>query len=85
MKIMRDKSPIAHVEKVKCPVFLMIGKDDLRVPCSQGLEYYHNLKGLGKEVDMNMYDDNHPLGKIPNHSNCFVNSVLFFKIILGIE
>lgn len=85
LKIMFEKSPIFHIEKVQTPVFLMIGKDDLRVPCSQGVEYYHNLKALGKNVDMNMYEDNHPLAKVQNHANVFVNSVLFFKIILGIE
>ena len=85
MKIMYGKSPIAHVDRVKNPVFLMIGKDDLRVPHSQGMEYYHNLKALGKPVDMNLYEDNHPLGKVHNHANVFINTVLFFKTILGIE
>ena len=82
MKDMFEKSPIYHVEKVKAPVFLMIGKDDLRVPPSQGVEYYHNLKALGKKVDMNWYEDNHPLGKVNNHSNVFINSVLFYLSIL---
>ena len=85
MQLMYEKSPISHIENVKAPVYLMIGKDDLRVPPSQGIEYYHNLKALGKNVDMNMYEDNHPLGKVNNHSNVFINSVLFYKSILGIE
>lgn len=64
LKDMFDKSPISHVDKVKAPIFLAIGKVDLRVPPSQGLAYYHNLKARGKKVKMNVYDDNHPLGKV---------------------
>ena len=83
LQVMYEKSPIFHVNSVKAPVYLMIGKDDLRVPPSQGIEYYRNLKGLGKQVDMNYYEDNHPLGKPINHCNVFINTVLFFKAILG--
>ena len=51
MRVMYEKSPIAHVKKVKTPVMLNIGKVDLRVPPSQGHEYYHALKALGKYVE----------------------------------
>ena len=51
MRVMYERSPIAHVKKVKTPVMLNIGKVDLRVPPSQGYEYYHALKALGKYVE----------------------------------
>ncbi len=35
-----EMSPIAHASKVEAPVFLMLGKGDLRVPHSQGIEYW---------------------------------------------
>ena len=38
-----------------------------------------------EDVDVNMYEDNHPLGKVGNHANCFINTVLFFKTILKME
>ena len=85
MEQMYQKSPIQYVKDVQAPVYLMIGKDDLRVPPSQGVEYYHNMKAHSKLVDMNWYEDNHPLGKVNNHCNVFINTVLFFKIILGME
>ena len=85
LKQMYEKSPVQYIKDVQAPVYLMIGKDDLRVPPSQGVEYYHNMKAHGKMVDMNLYEDNHPLGKVNNHTNVFINSVLFFKIILGME
>ncbi|KAF8438494.1 Alpha/Beta hydrolase protein [Boletus edulis BED1] len=45
-------SPIAHVDRVKTPVLLLLGEDDLRVPPTQGRGYYHALKGRGRVVDM---------------------------------
>ena len=82
---MYEKSPISHADKVKdTPVLLLIGKADLRVPPSQGFEYYYQLKALNKEVEMNVYDDNHPLAKVPNDVNVFMNSALFMnKVIKG--
>lgn len=32
---MYKSSPIVHVHKVKAPTLMCIGKNDLRVPCSQ--------------------------------------------------
>ena len=73
----------------------IVGKNDLRVPPSQGIEYYHALKVVtllqlfwyfnlsfqarGKTVKMNLYDDNHPLGKVENDVNVMINAALFFK------
>lgn len=44
---MREVSPIQHAHKVKAPTLLQIGSKDLRVPPSQGLEFYHRLKANG--------------------------------------
>ena len=55
---MYEMSPIAHASKVKAPVFLMVGKNDLRVPPSQSYEFYNTLKSLGKEVShLRMFQD----------------------------
>ena len=67
------------------------------MPPSQGLEYYHALKvstvssrqqtfspqAKGKTVRMNMYDDNHPLGKVEYDVNVMINAALFFKECIG--
>jgi dipeptidyl aminopeptidase/acylaminoacyl peptidase len=50
LKKMFEMSPIYHAKKIEAPLFLMIGKADLRVPPSQGRELYHNLRSMGKEV-----------------------------------
>ena len=80
LKRMYECSPIAHADKLTgTPVLLLIGKGDLRVPHNQGYEFFYQLKALGKEVEMNLYDDNHPLGKVPNDVNVYMNSVLFMN------
>ena len=81
---MFNMSPISHVENVIAPVLLMIGKHDLRVPPSQGYEFYNALKARGKEVSMNTYNDNHPLAKVENDVNVMVNAALFFNKCLDV-
>ncbi|CAB3371146.1 Hypothetical predicted protein [Cloeon dipterum] len=75
---LRQMSPIWHAHKVKCPTLLMVGSCDLRVPPSQSSIYYYQLKSQGTEVHIHMYDDNHPLGKVPNDVDNIINSALWF-------
>lgn len=74
---MRNASPIVHAHKVTAPTLLQIGSKDLRVPPSQGLEYYTRLKSNNIKVRMNLYDDNHPLGSVPNEMDNILNTILW--------
>eukprot|EP00096_Caligus_rogercresseyi_P012398 TRINITY_DN5179_c0_g1_i1.p1 TRINITY_DN5179_c0_g1~~TRINITY_DN5179_c0_g1_i1.p1 ORF type:complete len:671 (-),score=120.69 TRINITY_DN5179_c0_g1_i1:15-2027(-) len=76
-KVMWEKSPICHVKKVKAPIYLLIGKNDLRVPPSQGFEYYKALKGLKKDVTMSIFPDNHSLAKPPVEKNWMIKMGFF--------
>ncbi|CAD6208349.1 GSCOCG00003355001-RA-CDS [Cotesia congregata] len=40
-------SPIVYADNVKAPTLVCIGKNDLRVPPSQGKHWYHRLKANG--------------------------------------
>ena len=40
------------MDRVKTPVLVLLGEDDLRVPPTQGRGYYHVLKGKGRVVEM---------------------------------
>jgi dipeptidyl aminopeptidase/acylaminoacyl peptidase len=47
---MRECSPIIYVKNVRAPVLMLIGGKDRRVPMSQGVSYYHNLKAKGNSL-----------------------------------
>ena len=76
-----NNSPLKYVEKVKIPIHLNLGTLDRRVLKTQGIEYFRNMKALGKNVSLNMYEDNHPLSKVSTHTNILINAALFFKSI----
>ncbi|CAH0554422.1 unnamed protein product [Brassicogethes aeneus] len=80
---MREKSPIVHAHKVKAPTLLQIGSKDLRVPSQQGTDYYHRLKANGVKAKINLYDDNHPLGTVPNEMDNIINSLLWIEESIG--
>ncbi|CAG9773046.1 unnamed protein product [Ceutorhynchus assimilis] len=80
---MRNASPLVHAHKVKAPTLLQIGFRDLRVPPQQGNEYYFRLKANGVKVQMNLYDDNHPLGTVPNEMDNIINTILWTEEHLG--
>ncbi len=50
-----DHSPITFVKNVKTPTLVLHGEADIRVPTSQGYEFYHALKKLGVTTKMVVY------------------------------
>ena len=76
MSTLFNNSPVKYVENVKIPVHLNLGTLDRRVLKTQGMEYYRNMKALGKNISVNIYEDNHPLSKVATHANILINAVL---------
>jgi dipeptidyl aminopeptidase/acylaminoacyl peptidase len=48
----RERSPITYVQNVQCPVLILHGEHDWRVPISQGEEYFAGLRYRGKQAEM---------------------------------
>ncbi len=48
----RERSPISYVQQVQCPVLILHGESDWRVPISQGEEYFAGLRYRGKRAEM---------------------------------
>ncbi|NXL47271.1 ACPH enzyme, partial [Podilymbus podiceps] len=72
------KSPICYIDRVRAPVLLMLGEDDLRVPPKQGLEYYRALKARGIPTRLLWYPaSNHALAVVEAEADGFMNMVLW--------
>lgn len=78
--VLFSKSPVRYIDNVKTPTLLMIGSVDLRVPPSQGMEYYKALISRGVEAKALIYkEDNHPLDKPQTLADCIVSTILWYE------
>lgn len=75
---MRRCSPIAHVHRVKAPTAIMLGSNDKRVPCHQGIEYYRRLRANGCETKLYLYEDNHSLSTQSVEIDNLINGIVWF-------
>jgi dipeptidyl aminopeptidase/acylaminoacyl peptidase len=48
-------SPARYLDHCHTPVLILHGEADVRVPISQGQEFYHGLRFMGKEAEMVTY------------------------------
>lgn len=76
---MWNKSPMKFVKNVRVPTLVMLGRNDLRVPMTQGMKFHKTLLAQGVNSQVYVYDDNHALSKVNAEADMFVNTVLWFK------
>ncbi len=74
-KLMKH-SPLHHVEKVRTPLLLMHGENDMRCPPGQSEEFFIALKRLGQEVVMIRYPDEFHGLRRPRHREDFYQRLL---------
>ena len=83
---MYASSPVSHAHKVKVPTLLAIGQADRRVPPSQGIEYYHNLRARGLDARMLLYETcDHAIDKPKCEADQWVHSLAFVREHLRVE
>ncbi|HMJ09198.1 MAG TPA: S9 family peptidase, partial [Pyrinomonadaceae bacterium] len=64
---LRSISPIAKVDKIKTPLFVIAGKNDPRVPYTEAEQMVGALKERGAVVEYKLYDDEgHGISKLKN-------------------
>lgn len=67
-------SPVAHIDAVAAPTILAIGAKDRRVPCSQGIEFYHALRSRGVPARLLLYpEDSHPIDRPTSEADHWIN------------
>jgi acylaminoacyl-peptidase len=79
LQVMWSKSPVAHESKVKTPTMIALGMVDLRVPPSQGLEWYHSLRSRGVPTKLLVYpEDCHALDKVTTEADHWIHIKQWF-------
>ena len=76
---MREKSPVCRVSNVKAPTLVALGVSDLRVPPSQGREWYHTLRSMGVPSKLLTYEkDDHAILGVQSEADHWVNCKKWF-------
>ena len=69
---LRRISPIAKVDKIKTPLFVIQGKNDPRVPYTEAEQIVKALKDRGAIVEYKLYDDEgHGISKLKNRLDLY--------------
>eukprot|EP00467_Chlorarachnion_reptans_P007269 CAMPEP_0114537610 /NCGR_PEP_ID=MMETSP0109-20121206/29673_1 /TAXON_ID=29199 /ORGANISM="Chlorarachnion reptans, Strain CCCM449" /LENGTH=865 /DNA_ID=CAMNT_0001721517 /DNA_START=146 /DNA_END=2743 /DNA_ORIENTATION=- len=73
-------SPVAHAHKIKTPLLMLLGLKDLRVPPSQGLNFYRTLKARGVTTKCLTYPEStHSLSdSVRTEADVWINVIQWF-------
>ncbi|TFG06210.1 S9 family peptidase [Candidatus Thorarchaeota archaeon] len=65
-------SPINQVDRISCPLFIIQGDNDERVPLSESIQIYEQVKSKGIPVKMLRFsDEGHGLAKLANRIQAY--------------
>jgi pimeloyl-ACP methyl ester carboxylesterase len=74
-----ERSPGTYVENITCPLLVIQGKNDPRVVEVESRELVEKLRGMGKDVDYLMFEDEgHDVLKFDNRVTCYNGISDFF-------
>ncbi|MEB3755349.1 MAG: S9 family peptidase, partial [Desulfurococcales archaeon] len=77
-EIMRQLSPITHIDKLKAPLMVIHGKNDTRVPVSEAEQLVTRLRGKGVDVKyILLEDEGHQIAKISNRIQAYSQMIDF--------
>lgn len=69
---LRSISPIKKIDRIKCPLFVIAGRNDPRVPWTEGQQMVDALKKRGAVVEWKVYDDEgHGVSKLKNRIDLY--------------
>ena len=78
-----EASPLTHVDRMRAPLFVQHGANDLRVPLSETEQIHRVLTGKGIRCDLLVHEDEgHAIGKLDNRVETFERAVAFLADVL---
>jgi dipeptidyl aminopeptidase/acylaminoacyl peptidase len=79
-----ERSPRTYIENVACPLLVIQGQNDPRVVEQESRDVVENLRGLGKDVDYLVFEDEgHDVLKLANRVRCYDAITGFFAAHLA--
>jgi len=79
LNVMYEKSPIGLISEVRTPTLIALGLKDLRVPPSQGQEWYYTLRSRGVPTELLIYpEDNHSLAGAATEADHWIRIMEWF-------
>ncbi|NGX37287.1 MAG: Dipeptidyl aminopeptidase BIII [Chlamydiae bacterium] len=84
--LIRERSPINHVEKISAPILLLQGEEDKIVPPNQAFKIYDALEEKGTPVGMILFEgEGHGFRQAPNIKRALDAELYFYSKVLGFE
>ncbi|ARM76712.1 alpha/beta hydrolase family protein [Acidianus manzaensis] len=78
--LLRDRSPIFFIDRIKSPLMILAGENDPRCPVEETLQIVKELEKLGKQVKYKVYkDEGHGFQQIENYVDSIKETVEFIK------
>jgi len=73
-----ERSPITHIDNVRCPMLILQGENDPRVPKEESDQVVARLRALGRQIDYVVYpDEGHGFTKRANAEDAYGRIVDF--------
>ena len=67
-----ERSPVTHIESVRCPMLILQGENDPRVPKEESDQVVEKLRALGRRVEYVVYpDEGHGFTKRANAEDAY--------------
>jgi dipeptidyl aminopeptidase/acylaminoacyl peptidase len=77
-EMLREKSPINFVNKIKCPLLVIQGRHDIRVVEAESAQIVKKLKSMKKPVEyILLKDEGHGFSKVSNQIYVFKEKIKF--------
>ncbi len=84
--LIRDRSPINHIDKFNKPVLFLQGDEDKIVPPIQSIAIYEALKKKGVQTGLLIFEgEGHGFRQAPNIKKAYEAELYFYGKILGID
>ena len=75
-----ERSPKTHIRDIQCPLLVIQGANDPRVVERESHDLVDELRGIGKDVDYLVFDDEgHDVLKLGNRVRCYDAITSFFS------